>query len=54
MDPHNPATTQGQQNRPQPVYDPSHGGHYGASAAVCHLSVAGFAQPKPAQQFSFH
>lgn len=38
MDPQNPSS--GQQNRPQPVYDTSHGGHYGASAA---LSAQGYA-----------
>jgi nuclear transcription factor Y, gamma len=42
MDPQNPnAPGHGQQgNRPQPVYDTSNGGHYGASAA---LSAQGFA-----------
>ncbi|KAJ2895916.1 Transcriptional activator HAP5 [Zalerion maritima] len=38
MDPQNPNAQQ--QNRPAPVYDTSHGGHYGASSA---LSAQGFA-----------
>ncbi|KAK0738581.1 histone-fold-containing protein [Schizothecium vesticola] len=41
MDPQNPSSVpHGQQGRQQPAYDPSHGGHYGASAA---LSAQGFA-----------
>ncbi|KAL1873979.1 hypothetical protein VTK73DRAFT_680 [Phialemonium thermophilum] len=41
MDPQNQASgSHGQQNRQQPVYDTTHGGHYGASAA---LSAQGFA-----------
>lgn len=35
MDPQNPSSAQhGQQARQMPVYDLSHGGHYGASQAV--------------------
>ena len=40
MDPQNPSAPHGQQGRQMPAYDPSHGGHYGASAA---LSAQGFA-----------
>lgn len=40
MDPQNQPGSHAQQGRPQPVYDTSHGGHYGASAA---LSAQGFA-----------
>jgi len=41
MDPQNQSSApHGQQGRPAPVYDTSHGGHYGASAA---LSQQGFA-----------
>ncbi|KAK3692691.1 histone-fold-containing protein [Podospora appendiculata] len=41
MDPQNSASSQhGQPPRQQPVYDTTHGGHYGASAA---LSAQGFA-----------
>ncbi|KAK4448593.1 histone-fold-containing protein [Podospora aff. communis PSN243] len=41
MDPQNPSSApHGQQGRQQPVYDPTHGGHYGASQA---LSATGFA-----------
>lgn len=41
MDPQNPsAAPHGQQNRQPPVYDTTHGGHYGASSA---LSAQGFA-----------
>ncbi|KAK2000499.1 histone-fold-containing protein [Colletotrichum falcatum] len=40
MDPQNQSGSHAQQGRPQPVYDTTHGGHYGASAA---LSAQGFA-----------
>ncbi|OLN81511.1 Transcriptional activator HAP5 [Colletotrichum chlorophyti] len=40
MDPQNQSGSHQQQGRPQPVYDTTHGGHYGASAA---LSAQGFA-----------
>ncbi|OAA55602.1 Histone-fold protein [Niveomyces insectorum RCEF 264] len=42
MDPHSqpPPPPQAQQNRPQPVYDTSQGGHYGASAALAQQGYA--------------
>ncbi|KAM7199105.1 Histone-fold-containing protein [Naviculisporaceae sp. PSN 640] len=51
MDPQNSSSAshgQQHQNRAPPVYDTSHGGHYGASAA---LSAAGFA---PSELYSGH